>query len=163
MLVKFEDLGGGLGSEPLALWRSRARRPGSLFIPLSLFLSRVRALAALPGGGQLTPSLAGRPLESHRGAGRDPRRRVRFLTCLSSVGGSVWVTLIGGRLGVENTGQGAFVAYAISARLRPAQGVSRPGKYRTQVAGAYGGVPAQDGVPWLVPSPASRVICRDGR
>ena len=154
-----------MGSEPLALWRSRARRPGSLFIPLSLslFLSRVRALAALPGGGQLTPSLAGRPLESHRGAGRDPRRRVRFLTCLSSVGGSVWVTLIGGRLGVENTGQGAFAAYAISARLRPAQGVSRPGKYRTRVAGAYGGVPAQDGVPWLVPSPASRVICRDGR
>ena len=63
----------------------------SLSLSLSLFLSRVRALAALPGGGQLTPSLAGRPLESHRGAWRDPRRRVRFLTCLSSL----WEALCG--------------------------------------------------------------------
>ena len=156
-----------MGSEPPALWRSRARRPGSLS-HLSFSLSRGSGLSPpSPGVGSSHLAMQAGPWRVIGGGGGGGKRPTQESPLLDlpvlSLGGSRWVTLTGGRLGVENTGQGVFAACAILARLWPAQGVSSPAKYRTRGAGAYGGVPAQDCVPWLLPSPASRVICRDGR
>ena len=66
--------------------RSQWQRPVSCRIPS---LSRVQALAALPGGGQLMPSLAGWPSRAIRGEEAHPG--ARFLACLSSL----WEALAG--------------------------------------------------------------------
>lgn len=66
--------------------RSQWQRPVSCRIPS---LSRVQALAALSGGGQLMPSLAGWPSRAIRG--EEAHTGARFLACRSFL----WEALAG--------------------------------------------------------------------
>lgn len=137
LLVKFEDLGGGLGSDPK---RFRGEGPTVLVVepsssPLCLVFSPVPRLSAPWQGGLLSlevgsscPGLQAGPWWG--GVGRGPRKSPLLGSPVFSLGRSGWVTLTGGWLGVQKTGRGAFAAYAVLALLPPVQGVNNPGKQR---------------------------------